>query len=563
MHPALHSGPRFGLALTFALAACAESPSNDTSPDVTPRVDAARIAAQDARSGDGPGAPGPGDTGREPVPDAASRADGAAPSAPPDTGTSTGTDTGPAVTDDAAVPALADGARPDGPDPSPPSCDPFAALDSVRLCEATAQGCAIVFEGRQGCRAACALGGLACLEAMENLDGAVCGPDRARAALSCDVESGHGSDWCLCGPGAVSPPPDPPPDPPPGDCGDYPYSAASLLAERVGFGRNATGGDPARLYRVSSRDNAGAGTLRDALESAEPWWIVFDVEGEFVLDFDDPIQVRSDKTVDGRGRDVRLRNARFDLREGVHNVIFSDFESAFIDPQDNMGDMFSLRGPGGQSPDDYSTRDIWFHHLDLHHAGDGLIDVRGASNITLSWLHLHDHTKVMLHTSDMDENPSPGMYITYHHNFFDTVTRRGPHFAYGRADFFNNYQYHWYEYGIAAIDDAQLLSEANIYEAREGEFCIVPCPDPSPHGGGNDFFVSKVAVSNDWAQDQTSGYVKSVGDSLLNGAQVAVRQPERVFDRADHYVAVPEAATPELAERIRAGAGPRTQDCTR
>jgi pectate lyase len=341
----------------------------------------------------------------------------------------------------------------------------------------------------------------------------------------------------------------------------YPFSAESLLAERVGFGANARGGDPDAVYRVSSRANSGPGTLRDALESQDSLWIVFDVEGEFVFDFDDEIRVRSNKTVDGRGRDVRLRDARFSLGEGTRNVIFSDFEAYFDDPQDGEGDLFGLRGPGGPSPDDYTTRDIWFHHLDLHHAGDGLIDVRGATGITISWTHVHDHTKVMLHTSETDGGPSPGMRITYHHNFFDTVTRRGPHFAYGLADFFNNYQLHWYEYGAAAIDEAQFLSEANIFEARPGDFCLPACPDPSPHGGGDDFFVSKIAVSHDWAQDQTSGFVRSVGDLLLNGARVETNQAQRVFDRATYYDAQPEPATPELAARIRAEAGPRTGLC--
>jgi hypothetical protein len=60
----------------------------------------------------------------------------------------------------------------------------------------------------------------------------------------------------------------------------YPFSAESLLAERVGFGANARGGDPDAVYRVSSRANSGPGTLRDALESQDSLWIVFDVEGE-------------------------------------------------------------------------------------------------------------------------------------------------------------------------------------------------------------------------------------------------------------------------------------------
>jgi pectate lyase len=167
----------------------------------------------------------------------------------------------------------------------------------------------------------------------------------------------------------------------------------------------------------------------------------------------------------------------------------------------------------------------------------------------------------MLHGKDTDNQPSPGMYITYHHNFFDTVTRRGPQFSYGKADFFNNYQHHWYEYGAASLDEAQFLSENNIYEAREGLVCIIPCPDPSPHGGANDFLVSKKALVNDWAVDQTVGYTRSAGDWLINGAEVTVHEPQEVFSRSDFYTAVPEPADPALKALIQAGAGPRTDWC--
>jgi pectate lyase len=468
-------------------------------------------------------------------------------------------------------------------------CSGYNGRAGRELCSATAEACEVVFTDRAGCAATCAEAGLVCGETLENLDDA-CAGDRARPALDCAVDAGHGSDLCRCVRAADCSPECAPdqacgddgcggrcgpgcgPDarcegglctdaPVAADCmGDRP-TAASLLAERRGFGAGVTGGDPRNVYRVTSRQDGAPGSLRAGLESAESLYIVFDIEGEIRFDFDDPIRPLSNKTVDGRGRDVRLRDVRIDIRNGARNLIFSDFEAYFNDPQDNVGDLFSLLGEGGDNPADYAVRDIWFHHLDLHHAGDGLIDVRGATNITLSWSHLHDHTKAMLHTTDSEMQPSPGMRITYHHNFFDTLSRRSPHFAYGMADFYNNYHKHWYEYGAASIDDARFLSEANVYEARPGEVCVIPCPDPAPHGGGNDFFVSKKAVVNDWAPVRSDGFVKSVGDLLLNGALVATRQPERVFDRADFYVSAVEPATPELARRIEAGAGPRTTLC--
>ncbi|MBZ0274375.1 hypothetical protein K8I61_20245, partial [bacterium] len=471
-----------------------------------------------------------------------------------------------------------------GDDDAAVDCSPIESDPDWKICGSTDTTCEAVFTDGAGCAAVCAAAGLVCSHTYENLDGS-CGPDVRRAELSCDTPSGHGSDWCVCAPLACVPDcsgtvcgddscggscgfcrdgyacDDGACVRPAVNCSTYPYDTQALMDELTGFGQGTTGGNPANVYHVTNRNNSGDGSLRAALENTENYWIVFDVEGEFVFDFDDRIDIKSNKTVDGRGRDVRIIDARFNIVPGVTNVIFSDIDASLDDPADGDGDLFSLRGHGGASPGDYDTHHFWFHHMNLHLAGDGLIDVRGATQITISWNHIYNHTKVMLHTKDTDDNASPGMNITYHHNWFDTVTRRGPHFAYGKADFYNNWQYHWYEYGAASIDEAQFHSEKNIYEARPGAFCIIPCPDPSPHGGGNDFLVSKVALSNDWAQDQTHGYTRSVGDRLLNNAKVTVHQSQNVFWPGQFYAAIPEPSDDTLRTRLQNETGPRKDYC--
>ena len=153
------------------------------------------------------------------------------------------------------------------------------------------------------------------------------------------------------------------------------------------------------------------------------------------------------------------------------------------------------------------------------------------------------------------------MEMTFHHNFFDRISKRSPRLTYGRVHYFNNYNYQWWEYGVASVYGAQLLSEANVYEARPGRTCgsiFNGCLDPAPCGD-RDYEVSKLAVSNDWAAESDRGYVRSVGDLLLEDATVAVREPSRVFTPDYGYTAEP--ATTELATRIRNDAGPRVDYC--
>jgi pectate lyase len=340
------------------------------------------------------------------------------------------------------------------------------------------------------------------------------------------------------------------------DCTSYPFQASTLYAERVGFGRNTTGGDWSQPYHVTTLADAGAGSLRAALESDAPYWIVFDVDG--VIDLADDLEITSNKTVDGRGRDITI-DGNLEIDPGTHDVILSDVTLQYPEGfETSDGDLISIRGHGGTDPEAYDTRDLWFHHLELARGGDGQIDNRGATYLTISWSYFHSHAKAMLHANDTDQNPSPGNRSTYHHNFFAQVSRRGPQFHWGYADFFNNLQYQWYEYGAASLDGAQFRSEANIYEARPGAFCL-DCPDPNSPTGDMDFVVSKVALTTDWGSEP--GLVASVGDVVRQDAVITQRMPELVFERADHYTAVVDPADAALETRLRAETGPRRSYC--
>lgn len=350
----------------------------------------------------------------------------------------------------------------------------------------------------------------------------------------------------------------PPADAPKGDeCASYPFSAATLLAERLGFGAAATGGDPAKVYRVKTLADAGTGSLRAALEAVDSYWIVFDVEGLILLE--DGVRVKSNKTVDGRGRAIVI-DGNLKIDAGTKNVIISDVTLQYPRGfKTSDGDTIGIRGHGGADPSVYDSKDFWFHHLDLGRAGDGQLDVRGGTNITISWSHMHSHAKSFLHSQDTDDKPSPGMRITYHHNWFDGITRRGPLFYYGLADYFNNWQYHWYEFGASSNSGAQFLSENNVYEARPGTYCIPSCPDPNSPTGDSDYTVSKEALVSGWAGEP--GMIKSVGDVALEGAKITTKDPTKVFSRTTYYTAKPEPAGAELKARLKALTGPRKTYC--
>lgn len=341
------------------------------------------------------------------------------------------------------------------------------------------------------------------------------------------------------------------------DCSRYPYSAATLLAERAGFGAAVTGGSPSRVYRVTSLADSGPGTLRAGLASTASQYIVFDVEGTIKLS--SRMDVLSDKTVDGRGRNIVI-DGTLRLPSGTRNVILSDVTiqnpAGFAKSE---GDSIEVRGRGGATPADFESRDLWFHHLGLGRGGDGQLDLRAASQVTISYSHLYGHAKSMLHWKDSDGKPAPGMRVTLHHNYFEKITRRSPQFSFGLADFYNNYLEHWYEFGAASNDAAQLLSEANIYEARPGSFCLPGCPDPNSPTHDSDFWVSKKALVSGW--DNAKGYSRSVHDYLINDAKVEQHEPSRVFARSIYYSARIDTADDTLRRALKNEAGPRVRYC--
>jgi len=287
---------------------------------------------------------------------------------------------------------------------------------------------------------------------------------------------------------------------------------------------------------------------------------VFAVDG--FIRWDTDVRVESNKTVDGRGRDITV-DGTWRL-EDVHDVIISDLtltrsirEGEQACEQD--GDVIDIRGAGGSIPSDFTSHDIWIHHIEFRDGGDGLLDIRGGTNITISWSRFLDHKKVSLAWQDTDGQPTPGMQVTWHHNHFDHTTVRNPRFHYGRAHYVNNFVDEWWQSGAASYDEAQFFSEANVYLAADDCYGIPgvsPCEDANPCAVNNDWFVDRsLAVVH--AGSSAPGYIKSVGDLLLNGAEVQSRNAAAVFDPADTYSMVVEPATEQLAEVIEAEAGPR------
>jgi len=293
-----------------------------------------------------------------------------------------------------------------------------------------------------------------------------------------------------------------------------------LLAEREGFGRNATGGLGGSVYHVTSLADSGPGSLRAAAESSEPLWIVFNISGTIHLN--SLLQVKSDKTFDGRGANVTITGHGFNIR-GISNIIVTNlvFNTA------GEANLDGIRIYNG-------AHDVWVNHCDFARWTDGCLDItEEATDVTVSWCNFYDHDKTMLIGASPDDTSDINIRVTLHHNFFNGTIQRHPRLRFGKVDAYNNYLYKWGSYGMATCMFGQLLVEANIFEAG----------------------ADKYAVITSVGEDPESGYCKLVDNLLLNGAIAHENGPEKVFNRSTYYTATIETANSTLKEKIVAGAG--------
>lgn len=92
-------------------------------------------------------------------------------------------------------------------------------------------------------------------------------------------------------------------------------SAQLAFPGAVGYGRHAVGGRGGTVYVVSSLEDSGPGTLREAADASGPRMIVFDVSGYIDLDsqisIDDPFVTIAGQTSPGG---VTVRGSRIKVR---------------------------------------------------------------------------------------------------------------------------------------------------------------------------------------------------------------------------------------------------------
>ena len=279
-----------------------------------------------------------------------------------------------------------------------------------------------------------------------------------------------------------------------------------------GFGKYSVGGRGGDVYCVTNLKDAGVGSLRYGIQSAQgPRTIVFEVAGTIVLKSPLTIKGKSHLTLAGQtapGKGITLRDQNFSIQHSQHIIV------RYL--RVRLGDENKETGSG---PDvmtvDYNDQ-IILDHLSLSWGIDGNSDYRGNKNMTLQWLIYSEALNRSLHRKGAHAMATSLRdcfgNTSVHHNIYTTSRNRHPTIGSGVekgganwiVDFRNCVNYNWS--GRTNLGGVQMNVIGNYY--RPGPCTIDSSVQPfrikdhdTTHGKG-DRLMSK--PNNLWISNHDS-----------------------------------------------------------
>ena len=114
---------------------------------------------------------------------------------------------------------------------------------------------------------------------------------------------------------------------------------------------------------------------------------------------------------------------------------------------------------------------VWIHNNEMYYGnagsdadqvkGDGAMDIKKSTYVTVSYNHFVDNGKASL--LGLSEGTTTGLYVTYHHNWFDHSDSRHPRVRFYSVHVYNNYYDGVAKYGAGSTMGSSLFVEGNYY----------------------------------------------------------------------------------------------------
>ena len=270
-----------------------------------------------------------------------------------------------------------------------------------------------------------------------------------------------------------------------------------------------------------------AGSLRECAENDSATWILFKNSGSYNLQA--PLRIKSNKTVDGRGRDIRITGMGI-LTNESSNLIFENL--TFTAPAITAQDTSSRRALSIHN----LTHHVWVDHCTFEEYPLIELDIKRSSHaVTVSWSRFENAQSGILFGLEPDIFVDSLQTFTLHHNYFANMDSRGVVARHGKLHAYNNFFSDLRYTGIECSDSASCFVESNMFN--------IEAP----------ILVYRLYDEEGTPDTATQGFVYALDNVFSRGGENL--QDETVF-RPDYNVTA-EVADVDLAVRVRNESGPR------
>lgn len=197
------------------------------------------------------------------------------------------------------------------------------------------------------------------------------------------------------------------------------------------------------------------GSLRECAYKEGPTWILFEKDGAY--DLQSPLRLKSDKTFDGRGRNIQISGMGI-LTNESSNLIFENL--TFTKPAITALDTSSRRALSIHN----RTHHVWVDHCKFEEYPLVELDVkRGSHHVTISWSRFENAQTGVLFGLAGDIIMDTAQSLTMHHNYFAGLSRDGILAHGGKLHAYNNFFDSVEKSGVVCSDSAYCLVEKNVF----------------------------------------------------------------------------------------------------
>lgn len=206
---------------------------------------------------------------------------------------------------------------------------------------------------------------------------------------------------------------------------------------------------------VESKAVVAPGSLRDCAIRDTSVWILFEKSGTYNLQ--SPLRIKSNKTFDGRGRDIRITGMGI-RTEVSENLIFENI--TFTAPAITAQDTSSRRALSIHN----TTHHVWIDHCKFEEYPIVEMDIkRGSYAVTISWSRFENAQSGILFGLEPDIFVDSAQFASVHHNYFSNMEYSGVKARFGQIHAYNNFFMDLGDAGIECTDSAKCLVERNVF----------------------------------------------------------------------------------------------------